>query len=96
MTPLGSFPPTAFPSRHEVAKVFAERGLKSLYLEAETPLAESRNPLPMVPPDILKWRQEHAKIRAALQDWQAILAGLDLHSGEIMAARQSALGSAAA
>ena len=87
----GQFSTHGFPSRHEVAKVFAERGLKSLYLEAETPLAESRNPLPMVPPDILKWRQEHAKIRAALQDWQAILAGLDLHSGEIMAARQSAL-----
>jgi hypothetical protein len=74
-----------------VAKVFAARGLKSLYLEAVRPLAASPSPSPVVPPDVLKWRDEHAKIRAALQDWQAILSGLALHPGENIIERQSAL-----
>ncbi len=39
----------------------------------------------------MKWREEHAKIRAALQDWQAILAGLALHPGENLTDRQAAL-----
>ena len=39
----------------------------------------------------MKWREEHAKIRAALQDWQAILAGLVLHPGENLTDRQAAL-----
>jgi 2-iminoacetate synthase len=87
----GQFSTHGFPTRQEVVKVFAARGLKSLYLEAETPRVTSPLPSPATPPDVLKWREEHAKIRAALQDWQAILAGLALHSGEEIIVRQSAL-----
>ena len=87
----GQFSTHGFPTRQEVVKVFAARGLKSLYLEAETPLAASPTPSPFTPPDLQKWREEHAKIRAALQDWQSILAGLALHPGEEIADRQAAL-----
>lgn len=87
----GQFSTHGFPSRREVARVLAARGLKTLYLEAETPLAASQRPSTVVPPDVLKWKEEHAKIRTALQDWQAILAGLVLHSGENLTDRQAAL-----
>ena len=87
----GQFSTHGFPSRREVAGVFAARGLKSLYLEAETPLAAPPWPSTVVPPDILKWQEEHVKIRAALQDWQAILAGLVLNPGKNLTERQSAL-----
>ena len=40
---------------------------------------------------MLRWQEEHAKIRTALQDWQAILAGLVLHPGENLTDRQAAL-----
>jgi 2-iminoacetate synthase len=87
----GQFSTHGFPTRREVVKVFAARGLKSLYLEAETPLAAPQAPSTAVPPDVLRWREEHAKIRAALQNWQAILAGLVLHPGEDLTDRQAAL-----
>jgi 2-iminoacetate synthase len=87
----GQFSTHGFPSRREVAGVFAARGLKSLYLDAETPLPAPDRPSSAVPPDVVKWREEHAKIRAALQDWQAILAGLVLHPGENLTDRQAAL-----
>ena len=87
----GQFSTYGFPSRREVAKVFAARGLKTLYLEAETPLPASEPPSRVVPPDVVKWREEHAKIRTALQDWQAILAGLALHAGENITDRKAAL-----
>jgi hypothetical protein len=74
-----------------VAQVFSARGLKSLYLEAETPLPASRALPNAVPPDVAKWRDEHAKIRAALNDWQAILQGLVLHPGQGLTERQAAL-----
>jgi hypothetical protein len=45
----------------------------------------------VVLPDALKWREEHAKIRAALQDWQAILAELVQHSGDNPTDRQAVL-----
>src|SRR5208337_2606790 len=57
----------------------------------ETPLADAPLPSIVVPHDLLKWREEHAKIRAALKDWQAILAGLVLHRGEDPKERQAAL-----
>ena len=88
----GQFSTYGFPARREVARVFAARGLKTLYLEAETPLLASQPLSRLVPPDVVKWREEHAKIRAALQDWQAILAGLALHHGENINDRQAALG----
>jgi 2-iminoacetate synthase len=87
----GQFSTYGFPTRREVAKVFAACGLKTLYLEAETPLPASQPPSRAVPPDVVKWREEHAKIRAALQDWQAILAGLAIHPGENLTDRQAAL-----
>ena len=87
----GQFSTYGFPTRREVAEVFAARGLKTLYLEAETPLPASEPPSRVVPPDVVKWREEHAKIRTALQDWQAILAGLALHPGENITDRQAAL-----
>ena len=88
----GQFSTYGFPTRREVAKVFAARGLKTLYLEAETPLPASESALRVVPPDVLEWREEHAKIRAALQDWQAVLAGLALYPGENVTDRHAALG----
>jgi 2-iminoacetate synthase len=87
----GQFSTYGFPSRREVAAVLAARGLKSVYLEAETPLAVSPPTSQVVPPDTVKWQEEHTKIRAALQDWQAVLAGLALHPGESPPERQAAL-----
>jgi thiazole biosynthesis protein ThiH len=87
----GQFSTHGFPTRREVVNVFAARGLKSLYLEAETPLTAPPAPATAVPPDVLRWREEHAKIRTALQNWQAILAGLVLHPGENLTDRQAAL-----
>ena len=87
----GQFSTHGFPTRREVAKVFAGRGLKSLYLEPETPLAASAPPSIAAPPDVVKWRDEHAKIRAALKDLQAILNGLALHPGDAITDRESAL-----
>ena len=87
----GQFSTHGFPSRREVAGVLAARGFKGLYLEAETALPAPERPSSAVPPDVVKWREEHAKIRAALQDWQAILAGLVLHPGENLTDRQAAL-----
>ena len=87
----GQFSTYGFPTRREVARVFAARGLKTLYLEAETPLPASEPPSRVVPADVVKWREEHTKIRTALQDWQAILAGLAIHHGESITDRQAAL-----
>jgi 2-iminoacetate synthase len=87
----GQFSTHGFPSRREVAEVLAARGLKSLYLEAETPLPAPPRPSGVVPPDVLRWKEERARIRAAVQDWQAILTGLALHPGENLTDRQAAL-----
>jgi hypothetical protein len=87
----GQFSTHGFPSRREVAEVLTARGLRSLYLEAETPLPAPSRPSTVVPPDVLRWKEEHARIRAALQDWQAILAGLALHQGENLTDRHAAL-----
>ena len=89
----GQFSTHGFPSRREVAAVFATRRLKTLYLEAETPRVAPQRSSTVVPPDILKWQEEHAKIRSALQDWQAILAGLVQHPGKNLTDRQAALAS---
>jgi len=87
----GQFSTHGFPSRRGVAAEFAARGLKSLYLEPEMPMAAPQRSSTAAPPDVVKWQEEHAKIRAALQDWQAILAGLALHPGENITDRQAAL-----
>ena len=87
----GQFSTHGFPGRREVEKTFAARGLKSLYLEPEMPLAAAPAPVAKALPDTLKWRQEHARIRAGLQDWQSILAGLAQRPGENLTDRQSAL-----
>jgi 2-iminoacetate synthase len=87
----GQFSTHGYPPRREVERVFAARGLKSLYLEAETPPPAPEPASRAVPPDVVRWREEHAQIRAALQDWQAVLAGLVMHSGEDPADRRSAL-----
>ena len=87
----GQFSTHGFPSRREVADVLAARGLRSMYLEAETPLPASGPSSRAVPHDLMKWREEHTKIRTALQDWQAILAGLVLHRGDHLTDRQAAL-----
>jgi hypothetical protein len=88
----GQFCTYGFPTRGEVAGVLAERGLKSLYLEAETPLADDHPASTILPPDVLKWREEHARIRTALRDWQAILGGLPQNPGDDIIVRQAALG----
>ncbi len=62
-----------------------------MYLEAETPLAVPRRSSGVVPPDLVKWQEEHAKIRTALRDWQVILGGLTVHPGENLTDRQAAL-----
>ncbi len=87
----GQFSTHGFPGRREIVKVFAARGLKSLYLEAETPLPASHQPAPVVPADVLAWQQEHEKIRAALRDWQSVLDGSPSSSAEDLAGRQSVL-----
>ncbi|MGD0222656.1 MAG: hemerythrin domain-containing protein [Terriglobia bacterium] len=87
----GQFSTHGFPSRRGVAAEFAARGLKSLYLEPEMPMAAPQRSSTAAPPDVVKWQEEHAKIRAALQDWQAILAGLVSHRGESLTDRQAAL-----
>lgn len=87
----GQFSTHGFPSRREVAAALASRGLTTLYLEAETPLPAPKPPATAAPRDIAKWREEHAKIRTALEDWQAILTGLKLHPGQNLTERQAAL-----
>ena len=87
----GQFSTHGFPDRREVVRVLAARGLASLYLESETPLAAAEPPAQALPPDTLKWLEEHAQIRAGLEDWQAILAGFTLHRGEDSTERQAAL-----
>ena len=89
----GQFSTHGFPSRCEVAAVLAKRGLKSLYLEAEAPLPDSVTPAQVVAPDVVRWRNEHAQVHAALLDWQAILAGLVRHPGHDPVDRQAALAS---
>jgi hypothetical protein len=87
----GQFSTYGFPNRREVVRVLATRGLASLCLEPETALPATEPPAPAVRPDTLKWSEEHAQIRAGVEDWQAILAGLALHRGEDAAERQAAL-----
>jgi hypothetical protein len=87
----GQFSTHGFPDRREVVRALAARGLASLYLEPETPLAATEPPAQALPPDTLKWLEEHAQIRAGLQDWRTILAGLALHRGDGPTERQSAL-----
>ena len=87
----GQFSTHGFPSRREVAETLAQRGLASLYLQPETPLAPIAAYSNTTPADTARWREEHAKIRAALQDWQAILDALLLHPGENLTDRKSAL-----
>jgi 2-iminoacetate synthase len=87
----GQFSTHGFPPRRKVVQVLAERGLKSLFLETETQQATSEPVTPVEPLDMVGWREEHARIRAAAQDWQAILAGLRLHPGENLTERQAAL-----
>lgn len=87
----GQFSTHGFPDRREVVRVLAARELASLYLESDTPLAAAEPPAQALPPDTLKWLEEHAQIRAGLEDWQAILAGFTLHRGEDSTERQAAL-----
>ncbi|MGO8788532.1 MAG: radical SAM protein [Terriglobia bacterium] len=87
----GQFSTHGFPSRREVSEVLAARGLKSMYLEAESPLPAPKHSRASVPPDVVKWQEEHGKIHIALQDWQAILGGLTMHPGETVIDRQAAL-----
>ena len=63
----GQFSTHGFPSRREVADVLAARGLKTLYLEPETPQTAPQRPSTVVPPDTRKWQEEHARIRAAMR-----------------------------
>jgi len=87
----GQFSTHGFPGRREVVHALAERGLANSYLEPETAVAATK-PLGQAPaPDKLKWREEHAQIRAGIEDWQAILAGLVVHPGENPIDRQAAL-----
>jgi 2-iminoacetate synthase len=87
----GQFSTHGFPDRREVARVLAERGLESLYLEPEMPLASAAPQARPAAPDTAKWLEEHAQIRAGLEDWQAILTGLAVHRGENAAERQAAV-----
>jgi 2-iminoacetate synthase len=87
----GQFSTHGFPARREVVRALAARGLASLYLEPETPLAATEPPAQALPPDTLKWLEEHAQIRAGVKDWRTILAGLALHRGEDSTERQPAL-----
>jgi 2-iminoacetate synthase len=89
----GQFSTHGFPGRREVVRALAERGLGSSYLEPETALAATEPLGHPAPPDASKWREEHAQIRAGLEDWQAILRGLALHPGENPTDRQAALAS---
>lgn len=88
----GQFSTHGFPSRRVVSEVLAKRGLTSLYLEPEMPLPASEHPSKALRADVARWRQEHVSIRSALQDWQAILAGLVLHPGQDLTEREAALG----
>ncbi len=87
----GQFSTHGFPGRREVVQALAARGLKSLYLRPETALPASEPRAKTLAPDASKWKEEHAQIRAGLQDWHAILAGLTLHRGEDAIERQAVL-----
>ena len=64
----GQFSTHGFPSRREVAGVFAARGLTSLYLEAETPLPAPEPPSAVVPPDVVKWREDSHRLAGLAGD----------------------------
>jgi 2-iminoacetate synthase len=87
----GQFSTHGFPDRGEVMQVLAARGLTGLYLEPETPLAAAEPPAQALPPDTLKWLEEHAHIRTGLKDWRTILAGLAVPHGESAEERQAPL-----
>jgi 2-iminoacetate synthase len=87
----GQFSTHGFPDRREVLRVLTARGLTGMYLEPETPLAAAEPPAQALPPDTLKWLEEHAHIRAGLKDWRTILAGLAVPHGESAEERQAPL-----
>jgi len=87
----GQFSTHGFPSRREVAAVFAARGLTSLYLEPESPLPVAENPPHKPLPELAKWRAEHARARVALRNWQATLMALKMLQGGNSVGRASEL-----
>ena len=89
----GQFSTHGFPSRREVAARVRGRAASRACIWNPKRRYLLREGSPRVwPHDNRKWQEEHAKIRAALQDWQAILGGLAMHPGENLTDRRAALG----
>jgi hypothetical protein len=73
----GQFSTHDYPPRREVRATLERRGLAGKYLAAETP-CEIAPTAPGTAMDEKRWMDQHAQMRARLQDWEV---ALDLLSG---------------
>jgi 2-iminoacetate synthase len=70
----GQFSTHDYPPRREVAATLERRGLAAQYLAEETPFrVEFAAPAMETAIDTQRWMDEHAQIRARLDDWEAVL-----------------------
>jgi len=77
----GQFSTHDYPPRREVAATLERRGLAAQYLAEETPCpAALAAPAPGTAIDTKGWIDEHAQIRARLQDWEAALQRLSANA----------------
>ena len=79
----GQFSTHDYPPRREVKARLEQRGLAARYLADEMPCEVA----PMAPPteaafDEKRWMEQHAQIRARLQDWEMALAGVSHQGGK--------------
>ncbi len=86
----GQFSTHDYPPRREVAATLERRGLAAQFLAEETPCrVEYAAPAVGTAFDTKRWMNEHAQMRARLQDWEAALQRLSAH-GAPAAGRQAA------
>jgi 2-iminoacetate synthase len=70
----GQFSTHNYPPRREVAAALEQRGLATRYLADETPCRVAlAAPAVETAIDTKRWLDEHAQIRARLDDWEAVL-----------------------
>jgi 2-iminoacetate synthase len=79
----GQFSTHDYPPRREVAATLERRGLAVQYLAEETPCRVALA-APALEPAIetKRWMDEHAQIRARLQDWETVLVGISHQAGK--------------
>jgi 2-iminoacetate synthase len=79
----GQFSTHDYPPRREVKATFEKRGLTVNYLADETPCgAEVAAPASETAIDQKRWMEQHAQMRARLQDWEASLEQLSTNASQ--------------